>query len=394
MSIIKILREWMLPIAMVTGASLYLIYHILPEPVHHAGPVLAEIVSVLQPLLIFSMLFLTFCRIEPKDLKPHRWHWWLLLIQGGLFTLLGFAVAGIRCLWPADAASEMVQLGMASIEGGAAIPYIASGSTRAVEILIECAMLCLICPTATAAAVVTRKLGGDVPGITTYIVLINLLTAVLVPAIVPVVHPQNGVDFWTAFNMIMAKVFPLLISPCLCAWLVRYLFPRLHRWLLRYPDLPFYIWSVALILAIALTTKAIVHTDMSAGMLLAMSGVSLVCCMVNFSWGRHIGAAYRPRARRGVAKSGKFGRQYAQAMLEGESVSCGSAVTEDKAVQEGKAVRKVTAGQSLGQKNTIFLIWLAYTFMTPETAIIGGLYSIWHNVYNSRQLRRAAKTNN
>ena len=79
-------------------------------------------------------------------------------------------------------------------------------------------------------------------------------------------------------------------------------------------------------------------------------------------------------------------------MPEGESVSCGSAVAEDKVVQEGKAVRRVTAGQSLGQKNTIFLIWLAYTFMTPETAIIGGLYSIWHNVYNSWQLRKAAKT--
>ena len=371
--IIKTLREWMLPIAMVTGASLYLIYHILPEPVHHAGPVLAEFVSVLQPLLIFTMLFLTFCRIEPKDLKPHRWHWWLLLIQGGLFTLLGFTVAGIRCMW-SDA----------GLDGAMASP-------RAVEILIECAMLCLICPTATAAAVVTRKLGGDVPGITTYVVLINILTALLVPAIVPIVHPQGGVDFWTAFNMIMAKVFPLLISPCLCAWLVRYLFPKLHRWLLRFPDLPFYIWSVALTLAIALTTKAIVHTDMNVWMLLAMSGVSLVCCLVNFSWGRSVGAAYKPRGRRGAAKNGKFGCQYAQAMQEGESVSYGSAATEDKAVQEGKAVRKVTAGQSLGQKNTIFLIWLAYTFMTPETAIIGGLYSIWHNVYNSWQLRRAAK---
>ena len=343
MSLKKFIKEWMLPIAMVTGASLYLIYHCMPEWVHRAGPVLSEIVSVLQPLLIFSMLFLTFCRIEPKDLKPHRWHWWLLLIQGGLFTLLGFLVVWLRSLWPED--------------------------TVVAGILIECAMLCLICPTATAAAVVTRKLGGDVPGITTYIVLINLLTALLVPAIVPLVHPQNGVDFWAAFNMIMAKVFPLLISPCLCAWLVRYLFPKLHRRLLRYPDLPFYIWSVALTLAIALTAKAIVHTTMSVGMLLAMSGVSLVCCVFNFAAGRHVGEQYRPRL-----------------VLHGRSRN----VTEDS-VLDGKAVRRVTAGQSLGQKNTIFAIWLAYTFMTPETAIIGGLYSIWHNIYNSSQLRKAGK---
>ena len=343
MSLKNFIREWMLPIAMVTGASLYLLYHWMPEWVHRAGPVLGDIVSVLQPFLIFLMLFLTFCRIEPRDLKPHRWHWWLLLLQGGLFVLLGFVVVWVRSQWPEDA-------------------YVAT-------VLIECAMLCLICPTATAAAVVTRKLGGDVPGITTYIVLINLLTALLVPAIVPLVHPQNGVDFWTAFNMIMAKVFPLLISPCLCAWLVRYLFPKLHRWLLRYPDLPFYIWSVALILAIALTTKAIVHTTLSVGMLMAMSGVSLLCCSFNFASGRYVGGKYRPRLR-------LHGRQRTMT---------------DESVLDGKAVRKVTAGQSMGQKNTIFAIWLAYTFMTPETAIIGGLYSIWHNIYNSWQLRKAGK---
>ena len=30
--------------------------------------------------------------------------------------------------------------------------------------------------------------------------------------------------------------------------------------------------------------------------------------------------------------------------------------------------------------------------MTPETAIVGGLYSIWHNFYNSWQLRNAEKS--
>ena len=87
----KVIKDWMLPIAMVAGASMYLIYHVLPEPIHKAGPVLADIVALMQPMLIFAMLFLTFCRIEPKDLKPHRWHWWLLLVQGGIFILLGLA---------------------------------------------------------------------------------------------------------------------------------------------------------------------------------------------------------------------------------------------------------------------------------------------------------------
>ena len=66
-------------------------------------------------------------------------------------------------------------------------------------------------------------------------------------------------------------------------------------------------------------------------------------------------------------------------------------VEPEEAVEQGRLVRKVTAGQSMGQKNTVFAIWLAYTFMTPETAIVGGLYSIWHNIYNSWQLRNVAK---
>ena len=341
MDIKKTIKEWMLPIAMLTGASIYLLYHIMPAPVHMAGPYLKSLVALFQPVLIFLMLFLTFCRIEPKDLKPHRWHWWLLLVQGGLFVLLGVIAWLVMRLFPGLGGNWIV--------------------------LMESAMLCLICPTATAAAVVTRKLGGDVPGITTYVVLINLLAALLVPLIVPLIHPQQTMDFWTAFSIIIAKVFPLLITPCLFAWLVRYLFPRLHRQLVKYPDLPFYIWSVALTLAITVTTKSIVKSDMSVMLLLAMSLISLVCCAFQFAMGRYVGSCYRPRR-----------------LVRSEDCNL-------QIEQRGKEIRKITAGQSLGQKNTVFAIWMAYTFMTPETAIVGGLYSIWHNIYNTWQLRRAGK---
>ena len=357
---------------MVTGASVYLLYHALPEPCHAAGPYLADLVGLMQPLLIFSMLFLTFCRIEPKDLKPHRWHWWLLFVQGGLFTLLGLGAWGLMNCLPASSHDKIV--------------------------LIESAMLCLICPTAGAAAVVTRKLGGDVAGITTYTILINLLTAVLVPLIVPLIRPMGGLDFWTAFCMITAKIFPLLILPCLFAWLVRYMAPKLHRWFLSFPDLPFYLWGVALTLAIAVTTKAIVHSDLGLGLLLMMSLISLVCCVLQFSLGRYIGSQYRPRrsvlpdTRRGGPCHPRHGSggTASEAQWWGERSERPSSWCQ--AEQKGKEVRRVTAGQALGQKNTVFAIWMAYTFMTPETAIVGGLYSIWHNIYNARQLSQQRKS--
>ena len=283
-----IIKQNMLPISMIAGAVMYLTYHYMPEPIHQAGPVLEHILAIVQPLLIFTMLFLTFCRIEPRELRPHKWHWWLLLIQGGSFTLLGLAIALLSRLHPAGLFE--------------------------CKVLIESAMLCLICPTATAAAVVTRKLGGDIPGVTTYTILINILTAILIPAIVPLIQPMGDMNFWDAFCRILAKVFPLLIMPCLAAWLVRYLFPAAHKLILSKPDLAFNIWAVSLSLAIAVTVKAIVHSTMPVYLMLLIALVSLLCCALQFALGHKVGGLF------------------------------------------GQNDMEVTAGQALGQKNTVFAI--------------------------------------
>jgi BASS family bile acid:Na+ symporter len=144
--------------------------------------------------------------------------------------------------------------------------------------------------------------------------------------------------------VITAKVFPLLLCPLLCSELLRKTAPGFHRWLAtRGRDIPFYLWLVSLALAIAVSTRAIVHAQLSLLVLACIAAVSLACCLVQFYAGRRIGARY------------------------GE---------------------KITGGQALGQKNTVFAIWFAYTFMTPVTAIAGGFYSVWHNLVNTWQLYR------
>ena len=153
MRLISFLRDWMLPIAMVVGAVAYLVYsHIGAfDPVR---PYVNEAVSYIQPLLIFMMLFLSFCRVKISDLRPCRWQAWLLLIQVLSFSLLAVATM----LIPKNA------------------DY---------RVLIEGAMLCLICPTATSAAVVVSKLNGSAANVITYTILINLMVAVIIPLIVP-----------------------------------------------------------------------------------------------------------------------------------------------------------------------------------------------------------------
>lgn len=338
-NMMKFLKDWMLVIGMVAGASMYLIYHFVPA-LHPAGPALLGFCTHVQPMLLFAMLFLTFCRIEPHDLKPHRWQWWLLAIQGGSFM----ALALILMLFP----SLPVKAGVESL------------------------MLCMICPTATACSVVADKLGGSIAGVLTYTILINLLTAILVPVFVPLIHPVEGLDFFTAFSRILTKVFPLLIMPAVAAWLVRYLMPRFHRWVIRFKDLSFYIWAFALMLAILMSTRAIFQHDGSILVLLEIAVASLLSCVVQFSSGKAVGAYYD---RAAVRRSEDMSLRTSAPMKNVYATSCN---------------RRITAGQSLGQKNTVFGIWMGYTFLDPVTSLAGGFYSIWHNIYNTWQLRRMA----
>ena len=309
----KFLRDWALIIGMIVGDSLYLVYHAIPA-LHPAGPVLERIVKEVQPLLLFAMLFLSFVKIEPRQMRPHKWMLWLLLFQCLSFVALALVLVffpKISCYYG-----------------------------------IEAAMLCLICPTATACAVVTGKLGGNMAGVVTYTVVINLAVAVLVPLLVPLIHPMEGLSFAQAFFKILAKVFPLLIMPCLAAWLIRYLLPKVHAWLLKYTGVSFYIWAVSLTLAILMSTRAIVQNESGVSVLWETGIASLLACILQFWLGRRIGRRYQ----------------------------C-----------------PISAGQALGQKNTVFGIWMGYTFLSPVVSVAGGFYSIWHNVYNTWQLYKKRK---
>ncbi len=309
----KFFRDWTLIFAMLAGVLSYLAYREIPA-LHPAGPFLDRAVRAVQPALIFLMLFLSFCKIGPRQLRPRRWMLYLLLVQCGSFALLALLLHFV--------------------------PHIPLREG------IEAFMLCMICPTATACAVVTGKLGGDMAGAVGYTVLINCAAAFVVPALVPLVHPVPGVTFWNSFGAILLKVFPMLVLPCFAAWAVRLLFPRLHALMLRCTGASFYMWAVSLMLAIMVSTRALLHNGSGLAVLFELGAASLLACVLQFWLGKLIGSRYGSR---------------------------------------------ITAGQALGQKNTAFGIWMGYTFMTPVVSVAGGFYSIWHNCYNTWQMYRRRK---
>lgn len=308
---IKFIKNWTLPIAMLVGTLAYIVFAKWPF-LAPAKPYVNGFVSFITPWLIFAQLLLTFCKIDVRELKPKRWHLWLLMIQGLSCALM----AGLLLLIPMNELCTGIGEGM---------------------------MVCLICPTATAAAVITGKLGGNAATLTTYTLLSNLLGAVMVPLVFPLVEPHEGLTFWLAFLKILGKVFPLLLAPFFLALFLKHYLKNVHRWLMEHSGMAFYIWAFALALVMGQTARSLINSDIFAW-LVALGG--LLTCVVQFYFGKRIGSAYNDR---------------------------------------------ISAGQALGQKNTVLAIWMASAYLHPLATIAPGSYVLWQNIINSYQLWKKRK---
>ena len=305
---------------MLCGAMAYIIGSTLPlSPTAKIS--ILHIVETIQPILLFVMLYIAFCKVKPSDMRPHRWQLWIMIAQIAAFA--------ISCLL-------IHYLGI----------HYKDNKGMTAHYFVEAFLLSVICPTATACTVVTQKLGGDSASTTSYTIFINIAVAVLIPMLLPITHVYDNLTFLTAFLTIINKVFPILIFPLLLAWATRYFLPKLHAKIISVKDLAFYLWATALALAIAITCSALKHSHESISNIIAIAIATFTACIFQFVFGWWVGSHYGFR---------------------------------------------VEAGQAMGQKNTIFIIWLGYTFLCPISATAGGFYSIWHNTINSYQLYKKRK---
>lgn len=330
---------------MVIGVVLYFLFDVIITD-DGSEELFYNIIShYFQPVLIFSMLMLSFLKVDIRDLKPHRWHGVLLLTQGMLFVLC--SMAALSC----------------DYFGSLSIEY---------KLLCEGAMLCFICPTATASAVVVQKLGGSLSGDVTYIVLCNLMVSLLAPGFLTLVEPHGNMGFMTEFFMIMGKVFPLLLCPLFVALIIQHYAPRLKDRMLAIPDLAFYMWLIALALAITVTVRTLVESHIAITILIGFAAISSICCCLQFYLGRRIGT------------------HWVQPTKDPSQWKTKVYVAEEFVDPVERSA--ITAGQAFGQKNTVFIIWMGLVFLNPVTSVVGGFYSIWHNIINSWQLYQREKS--
>ena len=314
MDIIKFLKDWTLPVSMGIGAVAYLVFAFVPQ-LEGAALFFDPIMEAILPMFMFLVLFVTFCKVDFHKMRPVWWHLWV-----SVFNLLfvGIVMALILGLNLKD--EKLV--------------------------LMEALLMCIIAPCATAAAVVTQKLGGSLEQTTTFTFLSNFITVLLVPLCFPMIEKGADVSFMSAFTKILYQVVILLVVPMLLAYVVKHTMHKLHQKITSIRDLSFYLWGCSLMIVTGTTVKNIVHAEASLLLLTTIALLGLVLCIIQFAVGRFIGHFFN---------------------------------------------RTQEAGQALGQKNTAFAIWLGITYLNPLSSVGPGCYILWQNIINSIEIWQERK---
>ncbi len=291
------IKVWMLPIAMMCGV----LFH------NYIGAI-----SFVAPYLIFAMLLITFCKVRPAEIRVTALSWWLLAVQ-----LLGsVAVYMVLSRWD--------------------------------SVIAQGVFICVFCPTATAAPVITGMLGGSVPRLATFSIVSNLSVAVTAPFIFAAVGDGAvSPTFMDSCGLIASRVVPLIFAPLIIAFILQYRFPRVHREIESRQQLSFYIWAVSLIIVVGNAVSFVMSEP--AGCIPEMLCLTLfagIACCLQFWVGRKIGR------------------------------KCGD---------------RIAGAQGLGQKNTVLAIWMALSYLNPLASVAPAAYVAWQNTINSLQLYFKAK---
>lgn len=304
------------------------------------------------PTLIFFMLFFTFCKVNPLDLRLHKWHGLALLAQVVLAIGTYFALRAIA-------------------------PDVSFLQDPAIA---EAAMICFLQPTATAAPIIAGKLGGSIQNLTMYTLVSNFATALIVPVFFPYIHPIADFSFSVAAWLILRKVGSLLVGPFVLAWALRLLYDAVQRhkgneqrFYLPYAwaQLPYYIWAITIVILMGDMVHTLVYDTHNVLSAVVICIAALVACLLQFVIGRKLGYHF---------PASSHGKDYQDVVINPAT-----------APKTPSGISRITAGQALGQKNTTLAIWMAQTYLFPLAALGPAAYMIIQNLFNARQLRAAAR---
>lgn len=208
-------------------------------------------------------------------------------------------------------------------------------------------LILVLTPTATAAPALVGMLRGDVAYVTTASLLTNSVLCLVMPvAIVVATGGTVRPDVWSTAAMVV-RVLAVILGPLVAAVVVRKALPAVAAGLTARSELPFYLWAFTLAVVTGKTVVELEEHPQGLWTVMGMAGLSAGVCAMNFLAGRGI------------------------AWVVGSS-------------------RPMETAQSMGQKNTLFTIYVALSVLgSPVIALAPTFYILWHNCYNAYQLLRA-----
>ena len=207
----------------------------------------------------------------------------------------------------------------------------------------EAAFITALAPTAIAAPVIISLLGGRVEYVTFSLILTNSVIAFLIPFLLPFLLNKSA-DI-SVIDILLPILYVFLI-PLIIAKITKIFLPKIHSFFIKIKDSAFYFLLIGIYLGTSRASNYI-STEMTSSLtiLFVIAAFSMLICFTDFSLGKLIG--------------GK----------------------EDY----------LETGQSLGQKNNAFTIWIALTFISPIAVLGPVFYILFQNIYISWQLHNKSK---
>ena len=242
MTVKKFLKSWMLPIAMVAG---FLFYNYIGY------------IKFLTPYLLFLMLFITYTRIDIKEIRLTKFHFWLILFQ-------------LVSCWAAF--------------------YLLKGFDQDVACGV---FLCFFICTATSAPVITGMLGGSIATLVSYSFFSNMVFALATPPFLSVISSNSDISFWESFSTICIEVLPLLILPLALAVFLRHKMPKVHKVISNHQSVSLYLWALAILIAVGNAVAfAMKQPKDDFYVIVYLCVGALVACCLQFFVGHKIGIRF------------------------------------------------------------------------------------------------------
>lgn len=197
------------------------------------------------------------------------------------------------------------------------------------------AFLVGIAPTATACPAIISYLKGRVDFSVAAVLVTNLFMSLFIPLSIYIF-----LDIDIAVHTMLSQTITLLAVPLVLGQVLNNFFPAISQKMLSVKQFGFYAWLVVCFLAVSKASAFIQSSDVSIRTITLVGAITGILCLLNFTIGKIAG---------------------------GKTLS-------------------LEMSQTLGQKNTMLVVWISVTYLNPLMTLGPIFYLVWHNFYNAYQL--------